>query len=171
MIKDDENPGQIELTILANPAYLCVARAAIRKALEISGFDDQDADGVTLALDEALTNVIRHSYGGPCEKPIIIKLSQIPNYQTKASALEIVVRDFGKHVDPKTIKSRDLNEVRPGGLGVHIIQTVMDVVEYSCVSEGGMQLRMLKLFQPTDCGEMTSDVKAGFGGSRIEKAQ
>ena len=171
MMKEDVNPGQIELTILANPAYLCIARAAVRKALEISGFDDQDADGVTLALDEALTNVIRHSYGGPCEKPIIIKLSQIPNYRKKASALEIVVRDFGKHVDPKTIKSRDLNEVRPGGLGVHIIQTVMDEVEYSCVSEGGMLLRMVKLIQPTNGSEMTSEVKTGCGGFRIEKAQ
>jgi len=171
MMKEDENPGQIELTILANPAYLCIARVAIRKALEISGFDDQDADGVTLALDEALTNVIRHSYGGPCAKPIIIKLSQIPNYRKEAEALEIVVRDFGKHVDPKTIKSRDLNEVRPGGLGVHIIQTVMDEVEYSCVSEGGMQLRMVKLIPTTDGSDMISGVKTGCGESRIEKTQ
>lgn len=170
-MKEDENPGQIELTIHANPAYLCVARAAARKAMEISGLSDQDADGVTLALDEALTNVIRHSYGGPCEKPIIIKLSQILNYKEKGSALEIAVRDFGKQVDPKTIRSRDLNEVRPGGLGVHIIQTVMDEVEYSCMSEGGMQLRMLKLIQPADSDDTTSNAKVTFGESRIEKAQ
>ncbi len=170
-MKTDGKAGQIELSILANPAYLCVARAAVRKAVEISGLQGQDADGVTLALDEALTNVIRHSYGGPCEKPIIIKLSQIPNYRKQTPALEIVVRDFGKHVDPKTIKSRDLNELRPGGLGVHIIQTVMDEVEYSCVSEGGMQLRMVKIIQPADCRNTTSVVKTGCGGSRIEKAK
>jgi len=171
MMKEDENPGQIELTIHANPAYLCVARAAARKAMEISGLSRQDADGVTLALDEALTNVIRHSYGGPCEKPIIVRISQIPDYEEKESALEIVVRDFGKQVDPKTIKSRDLNEVRPGGLGVHIIQTVMDEVQYSCMSEGGMQLRMVKLIQPTNSDDSTSKPKLIFGESRIEKAQ
>lgn len=171
MMKDDVNPGQIELTIQANPAYLCVARAAVRKAVEICGFGDQAADGVTLALDEALTNIIRHSYGGPCAKPIIIKLSEISDYRQEGSALEIVIRDFGKHVDPKTIKSRDLDEVRPGGLGVHIIQTVMDEVEYSCVAEGGMQLRMVRWIQSTDCDETTSEVNAGCGKTEIEKTQ
>lgn len=171
MMQDDVNPGKIELTIQANPAYLCVVRAAVRKALEIAGFDDPSADGVTLALDEALTNIIRHSYGGTCEKSIIIKLTQIPDYRESTSALEIVIRDFGRQVDPKSIRSRDLNDVRPGGLGVHIIQTIMDEVEYSCVSEGGMQLRMVKLIQPATCGEMTSEVKAGSGETEIGKTR
>ena len=171
MTKEVENPGQIELTIHANPAYLCVARAAARKAMEIVGFSPEDADGVTLALDEALTNVIRHSYGGPCEKPIIIKLSQILNYNEEGPALEIIVRDFGKQVDPETIKSRDLNDVRPGGLGVHIIQTVMDEVEYSCISEGGMQLRMLKLIPLNSSGKPATEIESSLGKSRIEKTQ
>ena len=39
-----------------------------------------------------------------------------------------------------------MEDVRPGGLGVHIIRSVMDEVEYSCPLDGGMQLRMVKYF-------------------------
>ena len=56
----------------------------------------------------------------------------------------MAVRDRGRQVDPTTIKSRDLAEVRPGGLGVHIIQSVMDEYNYSCPPDGGMLLEMKK---------------------------
>ena len=57
--------------------------------------------------------------------------------------MEIIVRDFGPQVDPASIHSRDLDDVRPGGLGVHIIRSIMRDVDYSCPPDGGMQLRMV----------------------------
>ncbi len=134
----------IKIEITAHPEFLCVARSAVRKANELAGLADKDIDSVTLAVDEALTNVIRHSYGGPCSKPIIIRYQIIPPQDLHPAALEITIRDFGRQVDPKSIKGRDLDEIRPGGLGVHIIQSVMDQVEYSCPPDGGMQLTMKK---------------------------
>jgi len=66
------------------------------------------------------------------------------------TALRIVLEDEAEQVDPATIKSRDLEEVRPGGLGVHIIKSVMDEVKYER-REGvgglggvGMRLTMIK---------------------------
>ena len=32
--------------------------------------------------------------------------------------------DFAEPVDPDTIRPRDITEVRPGGLGVHLIKSV-----------------------------------------------
>ena len=155
--EDDQPHDRIEIRICANPAYLSVARSAIRKAATIAGLSEEDVDGVTLALDEALANVIQHSYGGPCGEPIIVRLTKLPPDAHKGEALEIVVRDFGKQVDPATIRSRDLDDIRPGGLGVHIIQSVMDEVEYSCPLDGGMYLRMTKYLSSV------SEAKTGCG--------
>jgi len=41
------------------------------------------------------------------------------------------LRDYGRSCDPSTIRSRDLADIRPGGLGVHIIQQAFDRVDYS----------------------------------------
>jgi len=135
--------GEITLNMCANPEYLSVARAAVRAVTNAVGIEKEDAEAMTVAVVEAITNVIKHSYGGPCEKPIVIKLGKI-KCDEKTDALEIVIRDFGKQVDPEKIKSRDLDDVRPGGLGVHIMQSAMDKIEFAHAGDCGMQLRMVK---------------------------
>ena len=105
------------------------------------GFSESDVSKIMLAVDEALANVIRHGYGGPCDKPIDICIESVDHPQP---ALRIAVRDFGRQIDPDAIAGRDLDDVRPGGLGVHIMRTVMDHVQYTCAPGGGMQLEMLK---------------------------
>jgi anti-sigma regulatory factor (Ser/Thr protein kinase) len=76
--------------------------------------------------------------------------------------LECDVRDFGRQVDPSTIRSRSLDEVRPGGLGVHIIRSVMDEVEYSRAEGGGMRLRMLK-YLPRGAADSAAKEQAASG--------
>ena len=149
MAQRDKNNGitstitHMELSMLAEPDYLSVGRAAVRRVGTGIGLDDEQCESVALAVVEALTNVIRHSYDGPCDKRIIVKLNEVI-YSEEASGLEIVVRDFGRQVDPSVIKGRDLEDVRPGGLGVHIIHSVMDEVSFTPVGDCGMQLRMVK---------------------------
>ncbi|MCP4608698.1 MAG: ATP-binding protein [Planctomycetes bacterium] len=135
---------KIELRMCANPDYLRVARTATRDVAQAIGLKENDIETIILAVVEALTNVIRHSYGGPCDKPIIIKLNKINYPDVKKAGLEIVIRDFGKQVDPENIKGRDLDELKPGGVGVHIIHTAMDEVEFTPGDDCGMQLRMVK---------------------------
>ncbi|MHC4214654.1 MAG: ATP-binding protein [Planctomycetota bacterium] len=142
---DSLTNSQVELRILANPDYLCVVRMAVRQTAGIFGFQEDKAESITLAVVEALTNIIRHSYDGPCDKPIIVRLNKICYGEKDRPAIEIVIRDFGKQVDAETIKSRDLDELRPGGVGVHIIHSVMDEVEFSHADDCGMQLRLVKI--------------------------
>lgn len=139
--------AQIEMRICANPDYLCVVRRAVRQVAETLGMKEEDAESVILAVVEAVTNVIRHSYGGPCEKPIIVSLNKGSCGDENRPALEIVIRDFGKQVDPKTIKGRDLEDIRPGGLGIHIIQSIMDEIEFKPMEDCGMRLRMAKCIE------------------------
>lgn len=142
--KKSTTDSKIELRICAHPDYLCVARTTVRQTAQVFGFEEETAKSITLAVVEALTNVIRHSYGGPSDESIIIKLNKTYYPDKNRSALEILIRDFGKQVDPETIKARDLDEIRPGGVGVHIISSVMDEVEFSRANDCGMQLRMKK---------------------------
>jgi anti-sigma regulatory factor (Ser/Thr protein kinase) len=135
---------QILLHICAKPEYLCVARTAVRQVIQVVGLEEDKDESVVLAVEEALTNVIRHSYGGPCDEPIIMKLSKIDRCDNNKPALEIVIRDFGKQVSLEDIKKGEPGKIKPGGLGVHIIQSVMDEIEFSPADDCGMQLRMVK---------------------------
>jgi anti-sigma regulatory factor (Ser/Thr protein kinase) len=60
----------------------------------------------------------------------------------------IAIEDEARQVDPALIKSRDLEDIRPGGLGVFIIQSVMDAVAYQHRDTGGMRLMMAKRIDP-----------------------
>ena len=161
--REEKTTHHLEIRICAEPSNLCVVRAAVRKAIEVAGLGEQEIDGVALALDEALSNVIQHGYGGACSKPIIVKLNRLAGSTNKAGGVELIVRDFGEQVDPSNIKSRDLEEIRPGGLGVHIIRSVMDEVEYSCPNDGGMQLRMVKYISSASGRSEDSNIDAVCG--------
>ncbi len=143
---DQQHPSKklIELKIKADPFYLCIVRKAVQRTAELVGMNEQDSDSLILAVDEALNNVIQHGYGGVCDQQIIIKLRQITPSRKEPTGLEVIIRDFGQQVDPKTINGRDLDDIRPGGLGIHIIRSVMGQVEYTPQPQGGMQLRMIK---------------------------
>jgi len=54
-----------------------------------------------------------------------------------------VLQDEGAAPDPAKLKARPLEEIRPGGLGLHFIQQSMDVVEFSR-KKGKNQLRLVK---------------------------
>jgi anti-sigma regulatory factor (Ser/Thr protein kinase) len=159
--QENISDNEIEIHIHAQPEFLCVVRSAVRKAAEITGLDEQEVDRITLAMEEALTNAIKHSYGGPCSKPIVIKVRKLDPQEKDCPGLEIIVRDYGKQVDPATIKSRNLNQIKPGGLGVHIIHSFMDETEYTCPTEGGMQVRMVKYHDPSKNVQTACSVDGG----------
>jgi len=132
--------GDIRLSIPSDPACLTVVRALIERIARLIGFGDEQVDLIILAVDEACTSIIRHQYDGRCDQRIDITVVATD----PGNRLEVVLRDYGQVRDPKCFAGRDLDEVRPGGLGVHIIQEVMDEVQYTSAPGGGMQLRLVK---------------------------
>ena len=144
----------VKLELRSNPLFLSGAREMVSSIAKRLGFSDESAAHIALAIDDALCNVIRHGYDKQAEQPIWISLFpeggvSTPDSQGNPSpttALRIVIEDEAKQVDLAAIKSRDLEEIRPGGLGVHIIQQVMDSVTYEHRNgpRGGMRLTMIK---------------------------
>ena len=113
------------MEIRSDPAVLGEVRQKAECFMEEVGFSAECNARIVLAMDEALTNVIRHAYEGRTDERIEIDLCM------KARTLRITIRDYGQVVHPSAIRSRDLEDVRPGGLGVHIMNECMDHVEFS----------------------------------------
>jgi len=121
----------LQLSINSDPKELRDVRDRVERFVLKAGLGDEDSLNVVLALDEALTNIIRHAYDEQHDQPIDITVVPMDN------ELNVIVRDYGKVADRSKIQSRDLDDVRPGGLGVHIMHECMDAVEYLPAPEGG----------------------------------
>jgi serine/threonine-protein kinase RsbW len=132
----------VRLTMPSIPRYLAVIRAAVGCMAGQDGFPQDVIDKLVLAADEALANVIKHGYDARTDGEILVILRPIATRGQRG--LDIVILDRGKSIDPAAICGRDLADIRPGGLGVHIIRSVMDKVRYRRRSGGGMLLQMVK---------------------------
>jgi anti-sigma regulatory factor (Ser/Thr protein kinase) len=110
------------INIKSNPNELKNLRGQIKKYLN-ENFKDLKVDEILLAIDEAVQNVIRHAYEMKANQPIDVEIQKTKNFSIK-------IRDYGKQVELSPIAPRKLNEVRPGGLGVHFIRTICKNVKY-----------------------------------------
>ncbi len=123
----------------AIPKKLCELRKKAREAIQQLGFNKETEDFLVIAINEACMNVIQHAY---CDKQGCEIVLEIFNSPTEAT---FHLTDFAPLVDPDQIQSRDLDEIKPGGLGVHIINEIMDQVEYRQNPQGiGNILIMIK---------------------------
>jgi anti-sigma regulatory factor (Ser/Thr protein kinase) len=100
-------------------------RATIKDFLKIYKVDLKIIENIQLAVDEAVTNIIKHAYKGE-NKNNIIKIE----LELKNKKFQIHLYDNGVKVDKKKIKPRNLDNVKPGGLGVHFINEIMDQTKY-----------------------------------------
>ncbi len=133
----------IVIHVTSEPRYFCVATAAAEAAAVACDLGPAAASQIKLAVTEALANVMNHGYKGRTDRPIRITLA--PARDHDRAGLSIVIEDECTGVDLARIQGRPLDDVRPGGLGVHIIRKTMDLVEYRKRSNGeGISLRMVK---------------------------
>ncbi len=142
----------VVIRLASDPKLLKIVRAGIAHLCDLAGFPEEQRHRATLAVDEACTNIIKHAYGGATDKPILITARLIEN------GIEVVLRDFGAKADLERIKPRELDDIRPGGLGVHLIRSAMDAVVYDNTLPDGNQLT-LKKFLPQQRSDSLEEVK------------
>lgn len=133
--------GPVILDVPADPSAMFIVRELVDRISSRIGFGIEETDKLVLAVDEACTNVIRYAYTNSGDERIVI------TFKFGRDSFEINIRDFGRGADPATFQGRDLNEIRPGGLGVHFIKSAVDRIEYDTPAGGGMLLKMIK-FMP-----------------------
>ena len=123
----------LKLELTSNPEILSVVRSAVTSLAVNQGLPEADTRALTRAVDEALANVIRHAYANRPGQPIELLCRRINEHtnEKRGPALEIVMIDHGPAANCKSFCGRPLDEIRPGGLGMHFIQNGADVVQYS----------------------------------------
>lgn len=128
----------LEIRLTSDPRWLQVLRAAVGQVGHLAGLDPATVDHLKLAVDEACANIIVHGYEGRRDQPIIATL------HLHSDRLEVRLRDFGKQVPPESIRPKEGDASRPGGLGVHLIHCCMDEVTYRPADGPGMELTLVK---------------------------
>jgi len=118
------SPETKQLNVASHPRNLAEIRKLMKKVSLSIGFAKSDVDSIILAVDEACSNIIRHSYKNDPDGRIDISIDILDK------KMKIKIVDFGTPCDTKRLKSRPIDDVRPGGLGIYIMNQVMDEVEY-----------------------------------------
>ena len=139
----------LRMYLESNPEALCMVRATLQCASELVQLPEADSRAVVRSVDEALANVIRHAYKGAGGLPIEMTCWRLlaDRKTRKPRGLEIDLTDSGTPFDPKKLQGRALDDVRPGGLGLHFMKSSMDVVEFRR-KNGRNVLRMVKYLAP-----------------------
>ncbi len=126
-----------EITLAAETASLAALRRFIETRLAGRGLGKKEAGRVLLAVTEAAANVIAHTYGSEASGKIRVGAGW------RGPELSIHIRDWGPKQDPSRFSPRDLDDVRPGGLGLHFIQGAADAVEFDDSLFEGNELHFL----------------------------
>ena len=134
----DFQSNLVKLMIASDPKWMKLVRGVVACVADRMHFKRRQVKNIILAIDEACTNIIKHAYLGNKEKEILIYL------RTFDDRLEILLKDFGRKGNPETFKPRALDDIRPGGLGIHLIRRVMDEAKYDVSGEVGTELLLVK---------------------------
>lgn len=129
------------LTIPATTMRLADVRKFVEKHGKEHGFSEAKMHDVRLAVDEAVTNIIKHAYNRDETKKIDIEL------EINTERLCVTLTDTGKVFKIKSLKQPDVLEYarqkRRGGMGVYLIHTLMDNVDYFR-NKGKNEIKMCK---------------------------
>ena len=153
MLPSEEHPRLIRLRVPASPEYIAPVRGFLKRVLRI--WLGEKAEGMAayellVALQEAVTNVIRHAYRGAAGD-VEIEARRDPGEET----VEIHLRDWGAPFEPEAVPLPDFEHPRPGGYGLYIIRRFTD--ECAFAREGPANtLRVVKRFRTPSAARVES---------------
>jgi sigma-B regulation protein RsbU (phosphoserine phosphatase) len=108
----------------ARTEVLGAVRTVVREVCRQAGCGDECSEQMVLAVNEACMNIIQHGYHFADGQQFTLRLS------ADDGVLTVCLLDHGAAVSTADLRPRELDELRPGGLGVHFIRELMDDVDY-----------------------------------------
>lgn len=119
----------VTVRVDASPAGIAAAADALSRLQAGHGVGRETGWPVHVALDEILSNIVRHG-GGSGRAPDIEVTFAVTD-----DAVQVTIVDDGPEFDPLQAPEPDLSsrleDRKPGGLGVHLVKRLMDRVEYA----------------------------------------
>jgi len=130
-----------QLKIPSNTENLEIIRNFVSEIARKVGFKNDDIHKIELAVDEACTNVIQHAYKDKSNKPIDIAV------KLDYKKFSVIITDRGEGFKFDDIEIPDMEEylaeLKVGGLGIYLMKTLMDEVDYK-KTDGKNQVKMVK---------------------------
>jgi len=119
--------GELQLKLHSTPADVARGYQAVQAFLLARAIAPDTIHAVALAVEEALSNLVRHGYQGTVG-PIFLRA------RVTEAAVQIELRDRGLHFDPRTARPPHLevplDERATGDLGIHLIRHTIDRIGY-----------------------------------------
>src|SRR4051812_39013790 len=109
---------------------LAPMRKFVRNFLETYPIPERERMLMVLGIDEACTNVIRHAYHLRDDQLISLSL------EGSARWVRMRLREYGKQTEAHAMRGRSHDLIRPGGLGLHLIKTAFEKVDYILKARG-----------------------------------
>lgn len=129
------------IKVYADLSQLGTIRQFVIQSGQELNVDEKIIYDLQLAAEEICTNAISHGYGGRGGE-IEITVERV------AEGIQMMVRDWGNSFDPESVPIPDLSaplEQRPlGGLGLYLVQQVMDEVHFELGGANGNSVTMIK---------------------------
>lgn len=120
--------GSITIRISANVHEIERLNRLIRQFGELHDLPGRALYSVNLALDEVVSNIVLYGYEESSDDPIVVKM------EVRGADLMASVEDSGREFDPLSLPTPDLSapleDRQVGGLGIHLMRSLMDGVEY-----------------------------------------
>lgn len=122
------NKNPHHLILHNNVEQITLLPEFVEAVAEASQLDHETIFNLNLALEEAVSNVILYAYPEGTDGVVNIEAF------ADKKRVSFVITDSGKPFDPTTKEDVDINaemDKRPiGGLGIHLVRTIMDTVSY-----------------------------------------
>ena len=122
------NKKSYHLTLHNDIAQIALLPEFVETVADQAKLSLETTSNLNLALEEAVANVISYAYPEGTDGVVDIDACVTEH------EVSFVITDSGKAFDPTAKEELDINagvEERPiGGLGIHLVRTIMDTVSY-----------------------------------------
>ncbi|XID95936.1 anti-sigma B factor RsbW [Paenibacillaceae bacterium WGS1546] len=137
----------VTLTVPAQPEYVDLVRLTLYGVASKMKFTFEEIEDMKVAVSEACNNAVLHAYGGDNGTIEI-------TFAMGDDELSITVRDHGKsfaadrNKEPPALHGKSIEEIQSGGLGLYLMQALMDRVDIR--DEGGTAVILTKKRQKSE---------------------
>ncbi|MDT9725797.1 anti-sigma B factor RsbW [Xylanibacillus composti] len=136
----------VMLEIPAEAAYIDVVRYTLYGIAANIGFSYEAIEDMKVAVSEAVNNAVLHAYPGNDAQKVDVR------FEPFAEGMKITVKDYGASFDAgaatshaQPVTESDIQQVVEGGLGIYLMQALMDEVQV--ISEEGTEVILTKFLK------------------------
>lgn len=126
-LKQTETPMKMELTMKNDIEEILRLENFVKQACTQCGVSPDEVEMVLLAVEEAVTNVIRYAYGNEEGSVRLVA-------ERQGDSLVFELSDCGRPFDPTQVPEADVTlpaeERQEGGLGLFLVKRIMSEVRY-----------------------------------------